>query len=77
MKFKWQNIVFLFYTWAKFWPKIVIITDFIDINTWWEKISRLEIFWRYFIFNLAENLNMKWVNAQMAYNRLSYLTHLK
>jgi len=32
-------------------------------------MSRYEIFWRYFIFNSTENLNMKWVSAQMAYNR--------
>ena len=29
-------------------------------------MSRFEIFWRYLIFNMTENLNMKWVNAQMA-----------
>jgi len=57
--------------------KIFIITDFIDINAWWEKMSRFEIFWRYFIFNMTETLNMKWVNAQMAHNRSSYLTYLK
>ena len=54
-----------------------IITDFIDINAWWEKMSRFDIFWRYFIFNLTENFNMKWVNAQMANNKSSFLTHWK
>ena len=40
-------------------------------------MSRFEIFWLYFIFNLTENLSMKWVNAQMAYTKSSYFTHLK
>jgi len=44
-----------------------------------EKVLRFEIFFTLFYFQLVmtENLNMKWVNAQMSYNISSYLTHLK